>query len=97
MALLSWRQPHCEAKGWREASYLSTMRSRCRFFCLSWLFLTVCNLRLVWLLSSWALRDPVGTERHNHWLGSVRSGQALWPLVGSPIICSNRSILRAAV
>lgn len=37
MALLSWRQPQseAEAKGWREAGYLSTIRSRCRFFCLS--------------------------------------------------------------
>lgn len=76
MALLSWWQPHCEAetKEWREASYLSTMRSRCRFFCLSWLFLPACNLRLVWLFSSWALGDPMGTEEHNHRLGSVRSG-----------------------
>ena len=40
-------QSEAEAKGWREAGYLSTMRSRCRFFCLSWLFLPACNLRLV--------------------------------------------------
>lgn len=76
MALLSCQQPRCEAeaKGWREACYLSTMRSRCRFFCLSWLFLPACNLRLVWLLSSWALRDAKRTEGHNHQLGSTRSG-----------------------
>lgn len=56
------------------------MRSRCRFFCLSWLFLPACNLRLVWLLSSWTLRDPMGTKGHHYQLSSDRSGQALWPL-----------------
>lgn len=68
MALLSWRQPHseAEAKGGREAGYLSTMRSRWRFFCLSWLFLPACNLRLAWPLSSWLLRAPMGTEGHSH-------------------------------
>lgn len=68
MALLSWRQPQseAEAKEWREAGYLSTMRSRCRFFCLSWFFLPACNLRLVWPLSSWVLRAPVGTEKHSY-------------------------------
>lgn len=66
MALLSWWQPQSEAEGWREDSYLSTMRSRCRFFCLSWLFLLACNLRLAWLLSSWVARAPVLTERRSY-------------------------------
>lgn len=46
--------------------YLSTIRSRCRFFCLSWLFLLACNLRLAWLLSSWAVRAPVVTEKQSY-------------------------------
>lgn len=64
MALPAWSQPHCEAeaKGCREGGYLSTMRSRCRFFCLSWLFLPACTLCFVWPLSSWAFRDPMGTK-----------------------------------
>lgn len=100
MALLSRRQPQseAEAKEWREAGYLSTMRSLCRFFCLSWLFLPACNLRLIWPLSSWMLRAPVKTEEeHSHWLGSTRSGQALGPLAGSPAFYSRQSILKAAV
>ena len=89
MALLSWRQPQseAEAKGWREAGYLSTIRSRCRFFCLSRLFLPACNLRLAWPLSSWALRTPMGTEGHSY--QSVASG---W----ISTVYSRGSILKAA-
>lgn len=58
--------------GGKTVSYLSTIRSRCRFFCLSWLFLLACNLRLAWLLSSWAVRAPVVTERQNYQQDSNR-------------------------
>lgn len=46
---------------WKEA-YLSTIRSRYRFFCLSWVFLPACNLRLIWLISSWIVRAPTGNK-----------------------------------
>lgn len=77
MALLSRRQPRseAEAKDWREAGYLSTMRSRCRFFCLSWLFLPACNLRLICPLSSWVLRAPVERGAQSPaWFHWVRAG-----------------------
>lgn len=61
-----------QSGGRREDSYLSTIRSRCRFFCLSWLFLLACNLRLAWLLSSWAVRAPVVIERQNYEQDSKR-------------------------
>lgn len=77
------------------AGYLSTMRSRCRFFCLSWLFLPACNLRLVWPPSSWVLKDPIRTKEHSYQLGSNRSGQALWPVAASSATYSRGAILRA--
>lgn len=67
--------------GSREAGYLSTIRSRCRFFCLSWLFLPACNLRLVWPLSSGVLRAPVGTNGSH--LTRLQGGKpSLRPVVG---------------
>lgn len=46
-----------------EDAYLSTILSRYLFFCLSWVFLPACNLRLIWLISSWIVRAPICNKK----------------------------------